>query len=127
MRIETGATGNFILGNFIGTDSDGAPSPRRTILGMSESTEIYGDANFVIGNVIGGITDRVDRSSVQAGVSLREDANNNVIQGNWIGVDKSGTDRAPNGLGVLCLRLRSEPSDADRQHHRRHGHPAKAT
>jgi hypothetical protein len=97
VRIETGATGNFILGNFIGTDSTGTVAANNI---GDVGVEIYGDANFVIGNVIGGITGFAGPLSVQAGVSLREDANNNVIQGNWIGVDKSGTIALSNGLGV---------------------------
>jgi hypothetical protein len=95
VRIES--DGNFVYGNFIGTDATGtAVADNEGDVGV----EIYGDDNIVRGNVIGGITGLAGFLSVQAGVNLREGAENNVIQGNWIGVDKSGTIALGNRIGV---------------------------
>jgi hypothetical protein len=97
VRIETDATANLILGNFIGTDATGTVAANNV---GDVGVEIYGDNNIVRGNVIGGITGLAGPLSVQAGVSLREGADQNIVQGNWIGVDKTGTLALSNGIGV---------------------------
>lgn len=97
VRIEIEATGNFVLGNLIGTNATGtAVADNIGDVGV----EIYGDSNIVRGNVIGGITGVAGFLSVQAGVHLREGAENNIVRGNWIGVDASGTIPLPNRIGV---------------------------
>lgn len=98
VRIEVGATANLILGNLIGTDATGTSAHPNNVGDVG--VEIYGDGNIVRGNVIGGITGVAGFLSVQAGVSLREDAQDNVIEGNWIGVDKTGAIAIPNRIGV---------------------------
>lgn len=96
IRIES--HGNFVLGNFIGTDAAGTLAANNV---GDVGVEIYGDANEIRGNVIGGITGTTGFLSVQAGIDLREGAQDNVIEGNFIGVDASGTIAIPNHLGVV--------------------------
>ncbi len=95
VRIES--NGNFVYGNLIGTDPTGTlPANDVGDVGI----EIYGDGNVVRKNVIGGITGLTGFLSVQAGIALREGAENNVIAGNWIGVDATGTIAIPNHVGI---------------------------
>lgn len=96
VRIES--DGNFVVGNRIGTDPAGtAVADNPGDVGV----ELYGDENVVRGNVIGGITGLAGFLSVQAGISLREGAERNAIEGNWIGVDASGAIALPNRIGVV--------------------------
>lgn len=102
VRIESNS--NLIYGNWIGTDATGtAVADNPGDVGV----EIYGVGNVVKGNVIGGITGPVGPLSVQAGISLREGAQLNVIQGNWIGVDATGTIPLANTLGIRISAFHS--------------------
>lgn len=96
VRIES--DGNFVLGNYIGTDETGTLAADNV---GDVGVEIYGDGNEIRGNVIGGITGTAGFLAIQAGVSVREGAADNVIAGNSIGVDESGIIPIPNRLGVV--------------------------
>jgi hypothetical protein len=89
---------NLVLGNLVGTDPAGTSAADNP---GDVGIEIYGDFNAVRGNVIGGITGLAGPLSVQAGIHLREGAEQNLIQGNWIGVDASGLVPIPNRVGIL--------------------------
>lgn len=109
VRIES--DGNFVYGNRIGTDATGTAVVDNP---GDVGVEIYGDDNAVRGNVIGGISGLVGFLSVQAGVSLREGAERNTIQGNWIGVDTSGSIPLANGVGIRIGAFDSSlPDPAD--------------
>jgi hypothetical protein len=97
IRIES--DGNLVLGNFIGTDATGTLAANNV---GDVGIEIYGDGNQIRGNVIGGITGTTGFLAVQAGIDFREGAANNVIAGNSIGVDASGTIPIPNHLGIVA-------------------------
>lgn len=84
-----------ILGNFIGTNSTGTKSLGNTLMGIlaGSSDNVIGgtgngDGNVLSGNHLGGL-----------GILRSE---NNTVQGNRIGVDKTGTTLIGNGeFGVL--------------------------
>ncbi len=90
------ATGNLVKGNFLGTNSAGA-----TGLGDGVGILISGGAS---NNVIGGTTAaaaNVIASSSSAGVSISGSATkSNLLEGNFIGTNGSGT-KLGNGLGVV--------------------------
>ena len=83
---------NRIEGNRIGTDDEGVLSvPNEIGILISDSNE-----NFIGrpegGNYISG--------NHKQGVLLVENAERNVIQGNFIGVDLPGTSKLPNEIGI---------------------------
>jgi parallel beta-helix repeat protein len=83
------STGDVVLGNRIGTDSDG-------VLALGNSTGVFlndAPANFVLSNVISG--------NVGPGVYvLGASASNNTVTSNLIGTDVSGLDQLGNNAGV---------------------------
>ena len=96
----TGAssTGNLVEGNYIGLGADGA-----TIIGnLNTGVTIDSGASA---NTIGGSTSssrNVISGNGSAGVYI--DGTNNVVQGNFIGTDATGTlDRGNSGEGVGIL------------------------
>ena len=99
IRMQSGSTGNVIEGDFIGTNPTGTSG-----LGNQENgVYVLGD-----GNTIGGTTPSArnlisgngDISQNFNGIRL-EFADNNVVQGNIIGLDRSGLNAIPNnGNGI---------------------------
>lgn len=94
-----GATANVVAGNYIGTDPAGAVALSNGIgvylLGAPGNTvggSAPGAGNLISGNAIFGV-----------GVVSAE-ATGNVVAGNTIGADASGTVAVPNGVGVAVLQ-----------------------
>jgi hypothetical protein len=94
----SGANFNSIAGNYIGVDSTGA-----TILANDEGVHIFDGASS---NTVGGSTTahrNIISGSGNDGVQIWTNANNNVIQNNYIGTDVTGTlDRgnADDGIDI---------------------------
>ncbi len=92
------ATGNFVQGNYVGTDVTGT----RVISNLFEGVSIS-DAG---GNLIGGTN--VAARNIISGNGLRGvfiggsagTATNNLVQGNFIGTDLTGSNSLPNVDGV---------------------------
>lgn len=97
-----GADSNQVEGNYIGTDSTGTlarpngPTPASTIDGNGVIIRQGGQSNTVGGptaaerNVISG--------NLNLGVFITDSGtNNNVVIGNYIGTDRTGTAALPNG------------------------------
>ena len=84
------STGDVVLGNRIGTDSDG-------VLALGNSTGVFvnnSPSNMVVGNLISG--------NVGPGVHvLGANASNNTVASNLIGTDLSGLDQLANEAGVF--------------------------
>ena len=91
------ATRTLVVGNLIGTDASG-----QTAVGNTTGVAIAGASGNRIGgtspaerNVIGGGTGE--------GVAIGEGASDNVVSGNFIGIDVDGVDRLGNFPGVSIL------------------------
>jgi len=94
----TGATGNLVEGNYIGTDKNGTADLGNFYYGVeinaAPSNTVGGTAagagNVISGNDLGGV--RIDSSG----------ATGNLVEGNYIGTDKSGSvDLGNPGFGVF--------------------------
>lgn len=87
--ISSSGRGNVIQGNFIGTDVSGSKG-----VGNSQSGVILSAAANTIGGEEPGAGNVISANQT-AGVRLG--GSSNVLQGNFIGVDASGTRAVPNG------------------------------
>jgi hypothetical protein len=91
------ATGNLVQGNLIGTDSTG-------MINLGNGYDGVGIA-YGSNNTIGGTTPgagNVICGNSYAGVEIQKpEAKANVVQGNLIGTDVTGTNRLGNGQGVV--------------------------
>jgi len=90
---DTGASGNYVVGNLIGTNLAGTAPLGNTYDGVF--------INNAPSNVIGGTTTstrNVISANHNSGVNISgNDATNNVIQGNHIGTNAAGTGGLGNG------------------------------
>ncbi len=89
---------NQILGNLIGTDANGtAAIPNFSGIGVQNSTRTtIGGTNAGARNIISG--------NAGEGISFFLDTGPNVVQGNFIGTDKHGTNVLGNGnTGITVL------------------------
>jgi hypothetical protein len=99
VRLDGGATGNFVQGNFIGTDRTGTAS----LANQGFAAVAIIDSP---GNTIGG-TDAATRNVIsgnsEEGIAiLGSGSTGNVVQGNYIGTDATGTVGLGNaGDGVI--------------------------
>ena len=101
--ISSASDGNQIQGNYIGTDVNGTAD-----LGNS-ATGVY---IYSAGNTIGGTTAEarnVISGNNDNGISIRyEQAVNNLVQGNYIGMDASGTSPLGNSGDGVWIRDASD-------------------
>ncbi|MEP7339749.1 MAG: putative Ig domain-containing protein [Acidobacteriota bacterium] len=88
----TNASGNQVVGNFIGVDTDGIGPIGNLLSGVlitNSANTIIGGTAVDAGNTISG--------NGQDGVQITGGASTgNTLQGNFIGVDNTGTAAAPN-------------------------------
>src|SRR5438105_5684282 len=96
IAINGGTSGNVIAGNYIGTDASGEVArPNSTGVSVANRSN----------NRIGGTTP-ADRNVISGngdGILMLFSTINNVIQGNYIGTDATGTLRLGNDNGVNFL------------------------
>lgn len=84
---------NVVRNNFIGTTADGLGDLGNfsgVYLGGNAGNTVIGGSNPIARNVIG--------AHFATGITVRSD--NNVIQGNFIGVGGDGVTPLPNGIGI---------------------------
>jgi len=101
---EAGATGNQILGNYIGVDVSGTQALPNEGAGVRIS-------NNAKNNIIGGSSEaarNIISANLNIGISLEDGSAHNLVQGNFIGTDFSGTKDLGNGNGGIYLRNCSE-------------------
>ncbi|HEV3204654.1 MAG TPA: right-handed parallel beta-helix repeat-containing protein [Gemmataceae bacterium] len=93
------ANGNQILGNLIGTDFTGTLA-----MGNGESGVEFDDSiTNTLGGTIGGARNVIS-GNVVAGIFLSIGASGMVIEGNFIGTDRSGTNAIANqNYGILLI------------------------
>ncbi|MBX3680413.1 MAG: DUF4347 domain-containing protein, partial [Rhodocyclaceae bacterium] len=108
--VGTGATGNVVIGNYVGTDASGT-------LDLDGSTATSGHSGISVmsgasGNRIGtdadGNNDVAERNVISGnnwfGVDIvNSGTSNNLVQGNYIGVDKTGLVALGNAQGGVSL------------------------
>ncbi len=97
--VDVTATGNRVLGNYIGTNAAGdAAIPNGVGILLLAPDNTVGGTTTEARNVISGNT--------LNGVDLGPpNAKNNVIQGNYIGLDASGSHALGNDVGVFVNRV----------------------
>lgn len=89
---------NKIIGNYVGVRADGTTADSN-----DEGVEIFGWYNTLGGstaaerNIISGNTPR-------RGIEIERYAAYNVVKGNYIGTDKTGTIAVPNTIGIGIMR-----------------------
>jgi len=93
----SGADGNRVIGNYIGTDAAGTEAmPNLTGVAFSQGAQ---------NNTIGGSSPserNVISGNLYDGVVILESATTgNVVKGNYIGTDAAGTEAMPNLTGVV--------------------------
>lgn len=100
--VSNNVNGNVIQGNLIGTDATGTQPLGNGLDGM----QIFG-----AGNMVGG-TDAMARNVISSngvnGISLGTDnapVHDNLIQGNFIGTDITGTQLLGNGLNGVFVNV----------------------
>lgn len=95
--------GNTIAGNFIGTDVSGTVAEANAAHGNVAPGIVTGN---VSGNTIGGISP-ADRNLISgnggSGIALGGQSSSNLIEGNYIGVARSGEASLPNGNAGIDL------------------------
>ena len=94
----SGATGNLVAGNFIGTDTAGTAA----LANGNDGVEIDTSASA---NTIGGTTAgarNVISGNAYAGVEINA-ANDNLVEGNFIGTDTTGTVAIANNTETSAI------------------------
>jgi Ca2+-binding RTX toxin-like protein len=102
-------------GNVIGLDAAGAavvpvpfPAPSYLMNGI-EVDGIY-SANYVSGDTIGGTTAAAMNligGNLGAGILINGNELEALVEGNWIGFDRSGTTMVGNGTGVIVSGMQN--------------------
>ncbi len=97
--IEAGSSNNLVQGNFIGVDATGSSALPNTTSGVT--------IDRAAGNRVGGTTEgarNVISGNKQVGIYLVEaGGGNNVVQGNFVGSDGTGTSAVPNSLAGIRI------------------------
>ena len=105
--VGTGTTGNIVRGNFIGTNAAGTGA----IANGDDGVFISDGAS---GNIIGGTvagSRNVISGNANGGVQIRgTGTDGNIVQGNYLGTDKTGTAPLGNFFGVAVAEGASNNS-----------------
>jgi titin len=94
-----GATSNVIAGNYIGTDSTG----KVAIPNHTNGVTLFGVAGNTVGGTNAGARNVISGNQ-QLGVSITSTgASNNMVLGNYIGADATGTNPLANTYGGVTV------------------------
>jgi hypothetical protein len=96
--INSGASGNLVQGNLIGTDVTGTLA----LANHSDGVAISGSGtnNNTIGGTAAGVRNLI-AGNTGSGVSISSGASGNLVQGNFVGTNLSGTAALGNMRGVF--------------------------
>ncbi|NND28110.1 MAG: CSLREA domain-containing protein [Myxococcales bacterium] len=105
IQINTDCNDNVIEGNYIGTDRSGTAAQGNGVgVGIGDgSNNTVGGTTPGSGNLLSGNNEGVTIVGVTA--------TGNVVIGNFIGTDVTGTAAIPNGVGVLLLAPNNRVGD----------------
>ena len=96
----TGGSDNLVEGNYIGTDTTGTSAIGNGPFAGGNGFGGYGiSTQYTVGNTIGGSVSgagNVISGSEYGGIALGIQTSDSVIEGNFIGTDKTGTSAVPN-------------------------------
>lgn len=96
---DSNTTGNAVLGNYIGTGTNGLNAVPNGLsgvfIGNGTSGNIIGGTNVPARNVLSG--------NSQYGLIITSNTAGNVVLGNYIGADASGSHAVSNALGGVFL------------------------
>ncbi len=96
--LGVGTTNNLLQGNFIGTDASGHIDLGNALSGVT----ILGASNNVVGGTISAGLNVISGNQ-QDGVTITTNSSGNVVQGNYIGVDVTGSASLGNGFNGIRL------------------------
>jgi titin len=98
--IGAAATGNVIEGNFVGTDATGARALANDEVGVALNG---GAQHNTIGGSAGGARNILSGNGEQGVEIIDAFTANNVVMGNYIGTDSTGTIAVPNQIGGVVI------------------------
>ncbi len=90
--MESSGTGNLVVGSYIGTDATGNA-------GLANGAGVFVTNNSgtnTIGGSLAGAGNLISGNS-SGGILIEGGSNDNLVQGNFIGTNASGTGAIPNG------------------------------
>ena len=96
---ETTASGNKVLGNYIGTDATGATAVANDKCGI----QVFQAPNAVIGGTSSQAANVISGNKTEGVAIVGNGATGNQVQGNFIGTDATGQAPIPNLDGVAIL------------------------
>jgi hypothetical protein len=95
IEISSGATGNVVEGDYIGTDASGT----RPLGNVSEGVSVFSASSNTIGGTAAAARDVISANGYD-GVFMINGGMGNVVEGDYIGTDASGTLPLGNVVGV---------------------------
>ena len=97
ITLRDGSTENTVVLNLVGTDTTGVNAiPNGDGIVLDSAAQNYIGTRLDSGNLISG--------NAQAGILLRDSANQNLINGNLIGTNTDATAALPNAIGIQVVR-----------------------
>jgi parallel beta-helix repeat protein len=96
--ISGGATGNLVQGNLIGTDATGTAA----LGNIGTGVNIFHGSGNAVGGTAAGAGNLIS-GNMGTGVSIFFGATNNLVQGNYIGTDVTGTAALGNENGGVTV------------------------
>ncbi len=107
-----GTNSNVVAGNLIGTNAAGTAAVPNSTLGTANGLLIANQAAFNrIGTNGDGVSDDLERNVISGNLGFAgliiQDSNNNIVAGNYIGTDKTGTVALPNPDGGIEIKAGS--------------------
>jgi hypothetical protein len=100
IEISSGATGNLVEGDYIGTDASGS----RPLGNVSAGVSVFSASSNTIGGTTAAARDIISANNFD-GVFMFNGGTGNVVEGDYIGTDVSGTHPLENAVGIALSGL----------------------